>query len=202
MNLADLTRSAVGEFLNTVLIVDERFEYEVETTTAVRPPGLAGAAEESDGHRVDEASSDPLVPAQKLVDAFASKGLFATPFKPLDVPISDLIPQVEQLAVGADIVVLDWHIYEDDGDRAVAIVERLLETDANQRTRLVVFYTGQQLDRVESKLQRKLDLPAFHDGSSSKEALRVVVLSKADSTVVLEEDPRRVSGKRPTRSTY
>jgi hypothetical protein len=199
MVLEELTQQAALGFLNTVLIVDELLEQRSEAVSRLQPPQGLGSAEPLLEQAAALTDGEVGIRTGPLVKAFGQLGLFATPLAPDDLADDEFIAQIEPLALRADIVVLDWNLFDDDGRRSLALTRRLVEDDQGARVRVLVFYTGRELDHVQQKLVSELGIPQFEQGRSTSGPLRVVVLAKADSTVAKEGDPKASEEELPER---
>ena len=58
----------------------------------------------------------------------------------------------------ADIVILDWWLNNDNGEKTMSILKDILESDADSRLRLIAVYTGEQdISRIGQTILEKLD---------------------------------------------
>ena len=80
--------------------------------------------------------------AKSLIDSAMDLGLICSVLRPKKE--EKFQNRVAKAAQVADIVCLDWEIYNDSGQAALDIINRILESDANQsgRLRLIAIYTG------------------------------------------------------------
>lgn len=191
--LAEAGQRAAAGFLETVVVIDDRaFEgsrlgVELERTadgpTVRRRDRTLNTPTTRQEHELN---------ARELVAAFAARGLVCG----LLSPEPDATGDVPMAAVRkADIVVLDWNVYDDVGDGALHIIESLWdEGDVLHRLRLVAVYTGdRELDLIVGKivaLLRTLDpSPVRREGRfvCSKDMLRVAVFAKPNTVFQANE---------------
>ncbi len=171
----------------------------------LRPPQIAEVVSQ-----VPEQSLD----ASALVDGFAEQGLVCAIIRPR--PGESPVDRTVLAARRADIVILDWELYGDDGEVALRIVHRLVHERAEARPggrlRLIAFYSGvpalrQIASRVETALSHARGaLPFEADGEFILRAgaIRIVVYAKSpnrlgaadealrDRVVAVEELPARL----------
>ena len=111
----------------------------------------------------------------------------------------DLKERVRKAAERADIVCLDWEIYNDDGETAKALISEIVRSDAERygRLRLIAIYTG---DRNRQKILNDV-LSIFPEEEREKQGikknqnaeivnrdgLRIVYLFKKHGTTLPEE---------------
>ncbi|WP_141699195.1 response regulator receiver domain [Candidatus Thiosymbion oneisti] len=132
-------------FLLTAVIVDDQAHYEDPSPppTQLRKPDRYTSARPAEA--IDEPEANDRrhsLDARVLVDAFAERGLICAVIAPRPDTESD--KTIAPAAKRADIVVLDWQLNHDNGERALSILSKLIEADAGERLRLVAIYTGEQ----------------------------------------------------------
>ena len=134
-------------FLQTVVIVDD--EAYIEPTQSPGPldkPTRRAAVHMADGKAVETVRRDERpshsLDASTLVEAFSKQGLICAVVAPrFDIDPSDIIdPSVKQ----TDIVILDWRLNRDNGEKTLSVLESILKEDAGERLRLIAIYTGEQ----------------------------------------------------------
>ena len=142
-----------GRFLQTAVIVDD----EAYIRQPTKPPAALETPDRSTAARTtnDEAEietrrgeySNHSLDAGLLTESFSKCGLICAVVAPgfgtevKDIEAADLIPPAVRRA---DIVILDWKLNHDDGEKTVSILKGILKTDADERLRLVAIYTGEQ----------------------------------------------------------
>ena len=206
VNLADGCRQAASDFLESVVVIDDRAyrgsqltsgapQGEGETTPRRRPRVLK-TPEAAESATVDAVSRRHELDARELATVFASKGLVCGVLS----PSPDATGDVPMAAVSrADIVVLDWDLHGDDGEGALQIIEALWDKgDALNRLRLVAVYTGDRdLHRIVREITARLKSmgpsPVRADGAfvRRKEMLRVAVFAKQYAVFPANEPAKR-----------
>ena len=188
-------------FLQTVVIVDD----EAYIRAPARSPGglipptrrtLAQAdAEESKESSVEDAHS---LDAGILAEFFSKQGLICAVVAPRpDTDSSSIVaPSVKR----TDIVVLDWRLYDDNGEETLSILKNILAEDDGKRLRLIAIYTAEQdISRIGRTIIERLaesgsqfEADDYHVDLSYRHC-RIVIYAKSDIRVVPELADRSVS---------
>lgn len=152
-------KETAKRFLRTVVVVDDEAYSE-----SVRPPGplekpnrrtlsksspiaaksTTSASSETEGNTGKVGPNDRArsLGTRILVESFSRQGLICAVVEPRsDADPSDI---VDLSVKRADIVILDWQLNDDNGQRTLAILENILKEDAGKRLRLIAIYTGEQ----------------------------------------------------------
>ena len=155
-DFGDRARSIASRFLQTALVVDDEARIEVEATVpkTVQTPDLRSF----EGAATTDYSAEPdglhSLDIRALVEAFAARGVICGVLIPR--PGEDETENVSTAGRRADIVVLDWRLNGDNGEAALAMLERILSEDRD-RLRLIAIYTGQQnLGEIGRTVAREL----------------------------------------------
>ena len=189
-----------ARFLQTVVIVDDE-------AYIGDPPGIAGhldtptrrtaipvAAEEAEEVAERGEGGSHNLNAGLLVESFSRRGLICAVIAPQsDAGRSDTDPTdlVAPAARRADIVILDWRLNNDNGEKTMSILKNILATDNEMdpdgRLRLVAVYTGEQnLSGIGRKILDGLD---GFDGDErcvvlSRRHCRILIYAKSDTPLV------------------
>lgn len=145
-------REIARRFLVSAVIVDDEPSYpETEQAKKGREPGRADQP-------VDDENESGSRGGQSL-DAGAITGSFSTYGIVCGVVKPAREGDVEAAAVErADLVVIDWQLHDDDGKRALNLINSILEGDQGQRLRLIAVYTGKpDIDGIGERINEKLD---------------------------------------------
>jgi hypothetical protein len=137
--------------------------------------------------------------AKAIADGFASLGLFCSVLRPATRE-EVVSPSTVKLAKRADLVVIDWSIYKDDGATALDLIEQLLAPDADQdRYRVICVYTGAKaLGDIARDIKARLDTcsPGFRSIDDGLTVVRghtlVGVYAKEGTEVVAQDSGREV----------
>jgi hypothetical protein len=216
---SDHIREIVDEFLQTVVIVDDRALPDPDRQEKAEepdegPPDLSGGTgitelqtPSDDGSVADE------LPAREVIGAFAARGLVCAILHPDDAVDVKLV----KAAARADLLVVDWVIHDSHGTRALELIADVLrqdEQDGNHRLRVIAVYTGQSdlgsvADALEGSLANAYQGSTLDrvDGalSMTKGPVRLTVFAKehvkapvpggSSSRVKFEELPERLASE-------
>ena len=145
---ADFAYNAASEFAQTMIFVDDEATYQVQVVQPgpVDRPGRRPVAKEVNADTEAEHSEgkEPhfnSLDAKLLIDNAMDLGLICSVLRPEKK--EDIKKRVVAAARVADIVCLDWEIYDDGGLKASEIISKIIEDDAKQngRVRLIAIYT-------------------------------------------------------------
>ena len=156
-NFYERYREIAERFLVSAVVVDDEPSYDAEPAKNLKQPGrgrpVAGQpVAEKPGRRRHS------LDAGAITESFSKVGLICGVIKP------EGDRAVEVAAVKrADLVVIDWQLHNDDGKRALNLINSILEGDQGQRLRLIAVYTGQPDiagigKRINEKLCNRYDL--------------------------------------------
>lgn len=207
VSFSQRTIDAARDFLRSAVVVDDQPYLEPSHSPA--PP--SGAADptiaeipvaEPPSPEDDELAG--RLDVEAVVRAFGSLGIVCAVIKPAqndDAPDQVLL----NAAAGADVVVLDWELYRDDGARATDLI-RSLATRPVRGWVVIAIYTkserlGQIAERVESVV-REVCGDADRQGLAirgSGIAIHVLAKPTAERSQVTSETPIVTSEELPTR---
>ena len=126
-------------FLLTAVVVDDQPYFEPPVSGGLTAPGrgdhVATVAARDEGTRNSHSLSATAVTA-----SFVEQGLICGVIQPGEEKDAPDLPAVVKRA---DIVVVDWRLNGDNGDRALGLLRWILSDDANERLRLIAVYTGE-----------------------------------------------------------
>lgn len=203
------SREVVEAFLQTVVVVDDLAEMPrtdrgpagAAAPVAITDPGYPSSTAPTD----DKARRDPRgVPlnAESVIDGFAEIGSVCAVLKAN--PTDGFRERTVRAARRADIVILDWRIYESTGEEALGVLREILQDDGGtERLRLIAIYTGEpNLGTIYERVRDAIN--EFYPGEELREAevlrmskgpLHVVVLAKpgAGSAAASEYKTQEVS---------
>ena len=187
---------AAENFAQTMIIVDDEAE-----NTGIQPdPVPVDRPKPGRKHRskVDDSSNTPIssrieykLDAKRIIEESMDLGLICSVMRPAEreQEQEEFRTRVVTASKAADIVCLDWEMYQDGGDAASKIIRGILEKDAemNGRIRLIAIYTGDTtntgiIEKVFSEIpneiitKRKLK-PGDHE-ITGKSGVKIVCLFK------------------------
>ena len=148
-------------------------------------------------------SSNPAFDYRVVIGAFAKKRIVCSVINPRETERDDLPELIRHLADCADIVVIDWSLHNDNGEKAMEILASILrqdETPAPGRLRLLAIYTvNPHIDRIpidiKEHLAKELSIQAEEDSDGfalSYGATRIVILAKPERTKIQPEFHDRI----------
>lgn len=145
-------------FLLTSVIVDDKAQIPSypDSTKHLTKPDRRSLANVQEGTTNENTVNSHSLDARSLVDSFAKHGLICAVIAP---PEDDsLTPDtILPAAKRADMVILDWQMYQDEGRTAVGLTKNLLKDDDVGRLRLIAIYTGEdKLPKIGRGLKDEL----------------------------------------------
>ncbi|MCH8032463.1 MAG: hypothetical protein IH950_01735 [Bacteroidetes bacterium] len=167
MSFKEISEEITKEFLQTVVVVDDKAEFIDKDDNA---EVISGVPKEGDALKKSEPKEETNLKtfvdtenlnAKKIIDSFAQYGMVCSVLKPYQGEL-DLVDKVIQVAKRVDVVVLDWNLNGDNGSSTIEIIKSLLNTDTPPRLRLIVIYTGENktsiVDDVLIELRDKTEV--------------------------------------------
>ena len=142
-------------FAHTMIVIDdEASQQEPEGTTEpareIQRPGRRAARAAVERKEEQNRDIQHSLDAKALIDNAMELGLICSVLRPKQG--EDLKERVQKAAERADIVCLDWEIYNDNGETAKELISEIIRSDAERygRLRLIAIYTG---DRDRQKMR-------------------------------------------------
>lgn len=158
-------RRIATEFLRTAIVVDDKaYSGTVRIGSALRPPPVrrsyrAGGTEAPIG---DPVSHD--LDTVRLVNGFAEHGILCGV---LGMDSAEDAEGLDKLMDRADIVILDWRMWGDDGAFTLERLRHLVGDSG--RLRIVGVYTGEaNLDRITDLIKSTVATDSNWDGSPTR----------------------------------
>jgi len=162
-------REVARNFLQSVVVVDDRASFGLFPAPSLAMAPTRGASLTVPSNNSPGASDEQRhhLNAKELIDSFASKGMVCSVIKPnVD---EQFLQEADTAAQRADIVILDWQIYNDDGKATLETIKTIISTDSSKhdRLRLIAIYTGvvnleEVANKVEILLQGMSELGAIN----------------------------------------
>ncbi len=190
-------------FLQTVVIVDD----EAYIRRSAQPPGVLetpGRDARVRVHRAKEeteSETEPAKPPDHGLDAgllsksFSEHGLICAVVTPAfdgDMAVDALVPSVRR----TDIVILDWRLNDDHGERTLSILKHILKDDAGKRLRLIAIYTGEpEISIIGQTILEQFSKfkDSEHGVVLSSRHCRIVIYAKSDVNLAVNLKERSVS---------
>jgi len=197
------SRKAVESFVQTVVLVDDKIYAPpplgiITDAKKASPPKARKTAvksaetlSEASVDQIDEAELEHPFSPHDIQASFAKNRIVCSLHQPRKDCSVGLQSDAYKLCASADIVIVDWDLYGDDGVKATDLIENLVVqslVDDPHQLRLVLIYTDNPnlfdvADRVSEQLSKKIpdgieykaadEGLAFHTSNA-----RVVVLGK------------------------
>jgi hypothetical protein len=200
MTMDSFSRNAVESFVQTVVFVDDKIYAPAPMGTVVeakqvvgpkaRKPALKSSEVKTHTVSVDASEKTEEVfsfSPHDIQASFAKKRIVCSLHQPLKKNSMGIESDTYKLCASADIVIVDWDLYGDDGEKAKTLIENLvlqsLEENPHQ-LRLVLIYTDNlNLFDIADKASEKLTAQIFDKDVDKGLAFhtlnaRVVVLGK------------------------
>jgi len=195
-DFADLCMRAAQDFMQTIVVVDDRATYgEAEAIVSLTPPETASIDDELPEAELESRPSGGSLDVAILTDASADIGLACAVLRPQQNEQHDgtLVSRLSKAARRADVLVLDWQLNDEpDGQAALRLLMDVASRDqlGQGRLRLVCFYTDTpDLDGVFNSIYRALG-PMVVSSSEAGQAywidcgcMRVILLAKAGGSM-------------------
>ena len=187
---ATASRGVLSDFLRTVVVIDDAAYHlgeEGEPIAELKAPGRAPGKAQDAGEPPARSQSAHSLNTRVLVDSFARKGLTCAVLAPQRD--EDLAALVDPVAERCDIVVFDWQLGDDDGERTLERIKALCERDCGERLRLMCVYTGEpDLAKISEKLCKEIGLKRVGDDRLllRKGSVIVTILAKKGSLTATE----------------
>ena len=184
----DHIKKIVGDFINSVVIIDDQPTYSpIETGVKIAKTPIPGVPVESPQQTIradipppKKESINHTLDAKRVVDSFSNKGIICSIIRPgfSTGKFENISPNTLKIA---DVIILDWLLYDKDGKNCTSIIESILESDKdNMRIRLIVIFTAETghakiLDTINKKIKFQKDPD---DLSLMKNGCRIVIYGK------------------------
>lgn len=199
---------AAKDFLQTAVIIDDQL-FEKQTgeiprklkSTKPRKQAILKKTDDCSKKKTDISSADPhSVGTQDLIRSFAKRSIVCSAYQPKHRDFSTSTSgDFRKLCKNADIVIVDWSMFGDNGQRAKVLISGIVTEnlrDTPEQLRLIIAYTGEpNLFEIENQIFTHLqtiheDLPsperednlAIRFGSS-----RIIVFGKKNGRNRLEK---------------
>ncbi len=186
------SRNVLAGFLRTAVVIDDAayppksgtLACEAQGVTSppaeVRMPGRADVSKAPEPEPPARAQSGHELDTRLMVDSFAEMGLVCAVIAPRKD--EDVTARLGNVAEHCDIVIIDWQMFNDDGERTLALIEALCKRDCGERLRLVCVYSGEpEMAKISERLRGVTELKAVggDDLLLRKDHIIVTILQKS-----------------------
>lgn len=200
----DFTRGAVESFVQTVVFVDDKIynradgaahEKKTLSSPRVKRKKVSKSSPKGTEHQSTTSAANiddsPQFSPRDIQSSFAKKSIVCSLHQPLKQNSVGTNSDTYKLCASADIIIVDWDLYGDAGEKARELIENLvvqsLEDDPHQ-LRLVLIYTDNPnlfdvantlFEPLSEKIDSEVDVPDEDKGLALHTMnARVVVLGK------------------------
>lgn len=166
-SLTDFSREAAKRYLQSIVFVDDEIYRRetgepVEVTTdilSLKSPFIS----EDPAPDVEERAVPELKPPyhpRQLVESFAREGMVCALYEPKAGFANDNGSEIFKLCERADVLILDWDLFGEDGSNILPLIANLVDQRQNtipHHARLCAIYTTKQdLERVANAVYENL----------------------------------------------
>jgi hypothetical protein len=148
-----ISRGIVEDFLQTAVFLDDRamFPKEEIAFATITDPTTGETSEVTIPNTEGTTAHD--LDAKTIIDTFMQKGIVCSVIKCEKLTFEEQRANYLKLMKKADIIVLDWDLFDDGGEKTVEIIKDLISTDEQlHELRSIVIYTANDLDVVQKRL--------------------------------------------------
>lgn len=186
--------TAIGDYFRTALLIDDRA---VDTAEDLESSGPVFADSEPTPDLVAIASEGTPLHWNNIVNAFLEEEVICSVLRPDRPDRSDSEDNILDIAILssriADLLILDWDLFGDDGEATKRAILRIIETDP-RRLRVIVVYTEKSFAPVIDALIKECGLTEESDFVFSKESTIVLVFGKLSiKPMEGEEESNRIA---------
>ncbi len=153
-----------GRFLKTAFLLDDEVVFDetpMQTSSSATQPTRAVNSSSKETDTGPTEVPKPPLRGTTLSKAFLQKGISCSILKPSEdekgtKPLESCIIDIIQ---NVDLPILDWNLYDDDGEWVIVILKRLIEEFhyPEGRVALILIYTAQEVSHVYDKLRENID---------------------------------------------
>jgi hypothetical protein len=200
-DFAGFSRSVVEQFLNTIVVVDDRAKFgasgPLRAPGPLTSPGRQGAPKEEPVSPEQPEDRPHDLDAKLVINSFAERGIVCAVLKPDSQNIEHYQNQFQQASRNADAIVLDWVLLDyDEGQKALELIKSLAAVTRGERFRLILIYTGEKnLNGIAAAICEDLRIPVCPQGSCTIETggMRIVIYAKSGTDVLPDLQKRVIS---------
>lgn len=188
--------TAIGDYFRTALLIDDRAE---DTTEDLESSGPVPVDSEPTSNLMVIPNEGTPLHWNNIVNAFLEEEVVCSVLRP-DSPDGE-DPDGEENIIDmairgsriADLLILDWDLFGDDGEATKRAIIRIISTNP-RRLRVIVIYTEMPFDSVVDALVDECGLTKESDFVFRKEATIVLVFGKVSiKPMEGEEESNRIA---------
>jgi len=172
--VSEFSRKAAQEFLQTVVFVDDRI-YKNKSGAVHEPSSVAIPKKRKKVTKAEEKESLTVVSTENeeqldeysphaVVNSFAKKRIICSLYQPDRRDKVTRKSEIFPLCTAADVVIVDWDLYGDRGEKALELIDGLINQAFKavpEQLRLILVYTQEQnlfaiADEIFQKVTRSI----------------------------------------------
>ncbi len=160
---AALCKKNAERFLKTAFLLDDEVVFQDKESSEIPQSMDLDVAEDNLPFDANDLPTEPIsvgLNGRAMTEAFFRKGIVLSVIKPdRDKPsMDDLEKNIIQAILQVDLPILDWNIWDDDGEWIIKILNRLITEHQypEGRVALLMIYTEQSLIDVRDKLTNNI----------------------------------------------
>ena len=214
--LQEYSINAAQSFIQTAVFIDDRIYQPMTVDTGepktIAPPttrpqvsNAATGANNSDAENDDgPLEEDTVSDVNDIVNSFAKKQIVCSMYQPTDASMKHQMDVIVPLCMAADVLVIDWSLFGDNGDRSLELITKLITQaiqDIPEQLRLILVYTQEtDLAGVVEKIIEVIDNDIGDEFQPSKDQSGLAFHTKNSRLTVLGKpggqrvdiDPRHI----------
>ncbi|MGA9046178.1 response regulator receiver domain [Sulfuricurvum sp.] len=186
----EISKGIVEDFLQTAVFLDDRAFFPNEngtngiafsSTTEIEDP-VTGEITTIPTPQVSEQNEHDLN-AKTIIDTFMQKGIVCSVIKCEESTFDAQRSNYLKLMKKADIIVLDWDLFSDGGEKIVGIIKDLMSADEQlHELRSIVVYTANDLETVKARFET--EGLTFEDYLSHNKRYTAISLWNKNSSII------------------
>lgn len=186
------SKEIVEKFLQTAVFLDDEptYRYQERLAEPVEAPlgrGISNQVIEPSGTTIEE--KEHFLDATSVTNTFMEKGIVCSILNCEEETYPEKENQYFNLMKNADIIVLDWSLFKDNGERIVSLVERLISVDETlHELRSLIIYTASDIEHVKKQLNELgIEFTGDSNISNSKKYTFISIYAKPHSSNASED---------------
>lgn len=181
--------TAISEYFRTALVIDDRVEGDYSLLEELSTDKTVGLSGEPQPGLVPPPADDatPVRPAE-LVSAFIDEGIVCGVLQP-DKEESDLVALARKGAQVADLLILDWLLFEEH-TKTIDMISAVAEANKGRLTVVVIFTGVPRLSAVVDRLAEETDFKETDDFVLQCGNTVVLVFGKPEIKLIGSEGQR------------
>ena len=201
----EFSQHAAAEFIRTAVVIDDKIfdrkgSHFSEPKTLETPKGISPVKYKSESLEKNLMRNDDsdVFSWKQLITSFAKKHIVCSLYEPDKQDKYSSDSDVYKLCIASDIVVIDWNLHGDMGNKAIELITSLVTEslkDIPEQLRLILVYTSElDLASIAESINEALESKLGNNGLLQTENNGLAMYSSNSRIVVI--------GKSVNRSQY